>query len=138
MPIARRTPTGNPAGCRTHGSGKSVAAAEVGADKVTALAEGLAQCSDLDLQILLSDNDTLPNSAQQLFLRDQCAICFEQDQEQIESARPQLDRDALGKQLTPAQQYLKPVEFERRPGVGDVCLRLTAPDRPALLQRDYW
>jgi hypothetical protein len=119
-------------------SRKSVAPTELRADKIAALNKCLAQCSYLDLQILLGDNDARPDAAQQLFLRDQRTICFEQDQEQIESACPQLDRDALGKQLPLAQQYLETAEFEGRAGARDAWPRLTAPDQPRLLQCDSW
>src|ERR1700757_3571172 len=98
-----RRPTGTPAWCRTDRSGESITAAELRTDKITALAEGLAYRTDLDLQVLLGHNDVWPDPAQQLLLRDQRTIGFEQDQEQIESARPELDRDALGKQLPAAQ-----------------------------------
>ena len=142
MPLPRRRPTGSRAGCQTDRSGKSVAPAELRADKITALAESLAQRRDLDLQILLGDDDAWPGSAQQLLLADQCTIRFEQDEEQIESARPQLDRDSLEKQLPLAQQYPKTPEFERRGGPNRTWTRLghqriIAPDRlPPLLRLD--
>src|SRR5215472_14818318 len=134
MPLPHRTPTGHRAGCRTHRSGKSVAAAELRADKITALAEGFAQRGYLDLQILLGDNDAWPDSAQQLFLCYQRTIRFEQDDEQIESARPQLDRDGIEKQPSLAQQYPKASEFERRGGPNRTRTRhghqrIIAPDR---------
>src|SRR5262249_22885130 len=140
MPLPRRTPTGHRAGCRTHRSGKSVAAAELRADKITAVAEGLAQRRDMDLQILLDDNNAWPDPAQQLLLSDQRTIRFEQDQEHIESACPQLDRGALAKQLAPAQQYFKPAEFERRGGPNRTRMlrghqRIIATDRLLSLSR---
>jgi hypothetical protein len=104
---------GGAAACPTDRSGESVAAADLSADKITAVAEGLAKRRDLDLQILLGDNRAQPGPGQQLLLGDQCTIRVEQDEEQIESARAQFYRDGLGKQLPPAQQYFKAPEFER-------------------------
>ena len=97
MPSPRPLSIGGAAACPTDRSGKSVAAAEFRADKITALAEGLSKRGDLDLQILLGDSHAQPGPAQQLLLGDQCTIRFEQDEEQIESARAQFYRDGLGK-----------------------------------------
>ena len=41
---------------------------------------------------------------------------LQQDQEEIEGARAELDRNTVGEQLPPAQQHAETAEFERRVG----------------------
>jgi hypothetical protein len=122
VPPSRRAPASNPGDSRANWGSEPVAAAELSADKVTVFAESLAQRGDLNLQIFLRDNDAWPHTAHELVFGDQRSVGLQQDQEEIEGARPQLYRNAVGDQLPPAQQHAETAEFERRFG-----RRLTRP-----------
>jgi hypothetical protein len=88
---------------RTNRSGEAVAAAELGPDKIAVFAKSLAQLGDLNLQVLLRDNDTWPHPAHELVFGDQRSVSLQQNQEEIEGARPQLYRHSIGYQLPLAQ-----------------------------------
>ena len=46
------------------------------------------------------------------------AVGLQQGQQEIEGARAELDRNAVGKQLPPSQQDAETAEFEVRAGGG--------------------
>jgi hypothetical protein len=85
----------------------------------------------LKLQILCRYYDARPHPADELFFRDERAICFQQSQQEIESARAEFDRNAVGEQLPRSQQDAETAEFkvlaggdcrELRPlHLGDLC-----------------
>jgi hypothetical protein len=104
VPPSRRALTSTPGDGRANCPGEAVAAAELSADKVAVFAKGLAQRGDLNLQVLLRDNDPRPHTADELVLGDQRSVGLEQDQEEIEGARPQLYRNAVGDQ-SPLTQH---------------------------------
>ena len=91
---------------------KPVTAAELGADKISIFAKSPAKRRDLNLQVLFRDNDPWPYSADERVFGDQRSVGLQQDQEEIEGARPQLYRAAVGDQLPPAQQHAETAEFE--------------------------
>lgn len=66
----------------------------------------------MDLQVLFGDNDARPHMAEEFVFGDQRSVGLQQDQEEIECARPQLYRHAVGDQLPLAQQHLETAEFE--------------------------
>jgi hypothetical protein len=61
-------------------------------------------------------HDDRPYSADELFSRDERAIGFHKDHKDIESARAQLDWNAVGEQLPSSQQHAEATEFEIRAG----------------------
>lgn len=107
MPPSRRALTSTPGDGRANRGSEPVAAAELGADKVAVFAESLAQCGDLNLQVLLRDNDARPHTAHKLVLGDQRSVGLQQDEKEIEGTRPQLYRTAIGDQLALAHQQRK-------------------------------
>jgi hypothetical protein len=113
--ILTRTPGGRRANCGS----EPIAAAEFGADEIAVFTKSLAQRRDLNFQVLLGDNDAGPYAAEELAFGDQRSVGLQQDQEEIEGARPHLDRHTVGDQLAAAQQNAESAEFER--GVG--CCR---------------
>lgn len=58
------------------------------------------------------------NPADELFFRDERAICFQKDDEDIEGARAEFDRNTVGEQLPLSQQDAETAEFEIRAGGG--------------------
>src|ERR1700736_3316044 len=114
--MSRGALTSTPGDGRANRASEPVAAAELGADKVAVLPKSLAQCGDLNLQVLLRDNDAWPHTAQELVFGDQRSVGLQQDQEEIERARPQLCRHAVSDQLPLAQQHAETTECERRVG----------------------
>ena len=64
---------------------------------------GTLQCRDLKLQVLCRYYDARPHPADELFFRDERAICFQKDHEEIEGARAEFDRNTIGEQLPPSQ-----------------------------------
>jgi hypothetical protein len=72
----------------------------------------------LKLQVLCRYYDARPHPADELFFRDERAICFQKDHEDIEGARAKLNRNGVGKQLPPSQQDAETAEFEIRAGGG--------------------
>src|SRR5712671_7526573 len=114
--MSRRALTSTPGDGRANCPSEPVAAAELSADKVSVFAKSLAQRGDLNLQILLRDNDAWPHTTQELVFGDQRSVSLQQDQEEIEGARSQLYRHAVGDQLALAQQHAETAECERRVG----------------------
>jgi hypothetical protein len=111
---SRRALASTPGDGRADCGSEPVAAAELGADKVAVFAESLAQCGNLNLQVLFRDDDARPHTPHKLVLGDQRSVGLQQDEEEIEGARPQLYRHAIGDQLPLAQQHAKTTEFKRR------------------------
>src|SRR6266446_9301193 len=107
---SRRAPTSVPGDGRANRGGEPVAAAELGADKISIFAKSLAQRGNVNLQVLLGDKNAWPHAAQQLVLGNQRAVGLQQDQEEIEGARPQLYRHAVGDQLPLPQQHPETAE----------------------------
>ena len=85
---SRRTLTCSPGDGRANCGSKPVAAAELGADKVAVFAKSLAQRGDLNLQILFGDDNSWPHTAHELVFGDQRSVGLQQDEEEIEGARP--------------------------------------------------
>jgi hypothetical protein len=102
-PVApsRRALTSTPGDDRANCGSEAVAAARLGADKVAVLPKSLAQRGDLNLQVLLRDSDAWPHTAHELVFGDERSVGLQQDQEEIEGARPQFYRHAVGHQLPP-------------------------------------
>jgi hypothetical protein len=103
-------------GVRTERPGEAVAATDFGADHVAVGAKYFAQCRDLKLQVFFRHHDARPHPAEEFLLRDERAICVQEDQKEIEGARAQLDWNAVGEQLPPAQQNPETAEFESLAG----------------------
>jgi hypothetical protein len=99
---------------RANWGSEAVAAAELGPDTVAVFAKCFAQRGDLNLQILLRDDDAWPHTAQELVFGDERSVGLQQDQQEIDGARPQLYWPAIGDQLPLAQQHAKATEFEGR------------------------
>jgi hypothetical protein len=98
-------------GIRAEHAGEAVAAAEFGADDIAVRAERFAQCGDLNLEVLFRDHDARPYTAEELLLSDKRAIGLHEDQNEIESAGAEFDRNPVGKQLPLAQQDAETAEF---------------------------
>src|SRR5437660_10969545 len=105
MPPSRRALTSTPGDGRANGGSEPIAAAEFGTDKITVFAKSSTQRGNLNLQVLLRDNDAGPTAAEELVFGDQRSVGLQQDQEEIEGARPQFFEHAVGDQLPLAQQY---------------------------------
>src|SRR5260221_5436898 len=73
--------TSTPGDGRANGSSEPIAAAELSAYKVAVFAKSLAQCGDLNLQVLLRDNDAWPHTTYELVFGDQRSVSLQQDQE---------------------------------------------------------
>ena len=97
---------------------ESVTAAEFRADEVAVRAQCFAQCRDLKLEVLFRHDDARPHPADELLFRDERAVGLQKDQEEIEGARAEFDRNAVGEQLPPSQQDAETAEFEVRAGGG--------------------
>jgi hypothetical protein len=82
---------------------ESVTAAEFRTDEIAVRAQCFAQCRDLKLQVLCRYYDARPHPADELFFRDERALCFQKDHEEIEGARAEFDRNTIGEQLPPSQ-----------------------------------
>jgi hypothetical protein len=113
-------------GLRAQHAGEPVAAAEFCADNVAVGAERLAQCKDLNLQVVFRHRDARPHSAEELVFFDEQAVRFQEDQKQIKGARAEFDRNAVGEQSPLTEQHAETPEFEIR--VGGYRAR---PVRPA-------
>ena len=83
-------------------------------DDIAVFAESPSQREDLGLQVVLRDDDTRPDTSQEMLFADKCPIGLQQGQQELERARPQLDRHAVCQQQPLTQQHPKPAEFERR------------------------
>ena len=74
------------------------------------------------MRFLFRHDDARPHPAHELLFSDERAVGLQQDQQKIEGARAELDWNAVGEQLPPAQQNAETAEFEspsrrRLPGV---------------------
>src|SRR6266851_185746 len=96
MPPSRRALASTPADDRANCGSEPVAAAELSADQVAVFAESLAQRGDLNLQVLLRHDDAWPHTAEELVFGDQRSVGLQQNQKNIECARSQLYRHAVG------------------------------------------
>jgi hypothetical protein len=114
VPRRRRAVRSTLAEARVNFGRETVAAAELGPDKVAVFAEGFAHRGDLNFQVLLRDSDARPDAAHELVFSNQRSVGLQQDQEEIEGARPQLYWDAVGEQLPLPQLQTKTPEFECR------------------------
>src|SRR5713101_3159095 len=88
VPPPRRALTSIRGDGRVNCGSEPIAASELGADKVAVFAKNLAQRGDLNFQVLLCDNDAWPHAAEELAFGDQRSVGLQQDQEEIEGARP--------------------------------------------------
>ena len=84
---SRRALASTPGDGRADCGSEPVAAAELGTDKVAIFAESLAQCGNLNLQVLFRDDDARPHTPHKLVLGDQRSVGLQQDEEEIEGAR---------------------------------------------------
>jgi hypothetical protein len=71
---------------RPYRGGEAVSAAEFGPDKVSVLAESLAQQEDLNLEISRIHKNARPNNGQELVLCDKRPIGVDEDHQEIEGA----------------------------------------------------
>lgn len=101
-------------GCRPYGGGKAIAAAEFGPDEVAVLAESLAQCRDLNLEISLGDKNARPNKGQEFVLCDKRPVGIDENHQEIEGASAEFDRYTIGEQLPLPRQYAETAELDRR------------------------
>ena len=85
-------------------------------DEVPVSAQCFAQCRNLKLDVFFRHDDARPHPAHELLFGDERAVGLQQDQQEIEGARTELDRNAVGEQLSPAQQNAETAEFEIRAG----------------------
>jgi hypothetical protein len=85
-------------------------------DDVTVRAKGFAQCRDLKPDVLFRHEDARPHPAHELLVSDERAVGLQQDQQEIEGARAELNWNAVGEQLSPAQQNAETAEFESLAG----------------------
>jgi hypothetical protein len=85
-------------------------------DEIGVRAECFAQCHDLELYVLFRHDGARPHPAYELLFSDERAVGLQQGQQEIERTRAELDWNAIGEQLSPAQQNAEPAEFEIRAG----------------------
>ena len=97
---------------------ESVTAADFRLDEGAVSAQRFAQRGDLKLDVFFRHDDARPHPAEELFFRDERAIRLQEDQKEIEGARAELDWNAIGEQLSPAQQDAETAEFEIRAGAS--------------------
>jgi hypothetical protein len=91
-------------GDRACGGCKAIPAAEFGPDKVTVLAESLAQQRDLNLEISRVDKNARPNKGQEFVLCDKRSVGLDEDHQDIDGARAKFDRYTIGEQLPAPSQ----------------------------------
>jgi len=99
LALYRRVLTGAPSASSANCGSEPIAAANLGADQVAVFAKSIAQCADLDLQILFRDNDAWPHPPQKFVFAHQRPVGFQQSEEEIERSGAQLYRRTLGNQL---------------------------------------
>jgi hypothetical protein len=104
--------------------GKPVTAPELGPDKVAVFAKSLPQRRDVNLEIGLLHHNAGPNHRSEFILRDEHAGGLDEDHEEIEGARTEFDRHAVGEQSALPRQHAEPAELERRIGCGRARLAL--------------
>src|ERR1700751_2919172 len=91
--------TSAPDNARANRASEPVAAAEFSSDKVAVFAKSPAQRRDLNLEVRLRHDDTRPYTAKEFVFGEERPVGIQQDQEEIERARAQLYRHAVGPQL---------------------------------------
>jgi len=105
-------------GCSIRGEHASepVAAPAFGADEIALRAECFAQIRDLNLEVVFRHNNVRPHPSEKFLFCDERAVGLQQDQKEVEGASAKFDRNTVGEQPPPAQQYAATSEFEG--GVG--------------------
>jgi hypothetical protein len=83
-------------GIRAQYANETVAAAEFRTDEIAVRAERLAQFRDLNLEVLFRYYDAPPHPVEKLLFCDERAVGLQQDQEEVEGARAELDRNTVG------------------------------------------
>jgi len=99
-------------------SGELVSASSGRADQVAVRREHLAQCRDVDLQIILFDDPAGPNALHQRILADDSAARLDQCHQHVERARSKFHRPIVGKQLASIGQNPETAELDCRRGNG--------------------
>jgi hypothetical protein len=89
-------------------------------DDVAVSTQRFPQCRDLTFEILFRNDDARPYSAPEFLFSDERAVGLQQGQQEIERARAELDGNAVGEQLSLAQQDAETAEFENLAGVCPV------------------
>lgn len=89
--------------------------------------ERLAQRRDLDVEVVLFDDDAGPDAVQQLVLRHQGAVRFDQRHEDLEGTAAQLDRRAIRNQLAARRHDLKAAKIDRRSRSVDLLHSASSP-----------
>ena len=80
-------------------AGKLIASPGDRADQVTIRAEGLAQCHNLSLQIVLLNHPVRPHARHQHVFANNGSLGLDQHHQHIEGASAELDGPAIGEQL---------------------------------------
>ena len=80
-------------------------------DEVTIGAERLSKRRDLGLEVVLLDDPVGPYPAQQLVLAEDSATGVEEGHEGVEGAPAEVDRQAIGEQLSAMADHLKAAKF---------------------------
>jgi hypothetical protein len=83
-------------GTRAQYANEPVAAPEFRTDEIAVRAECFAQGGDLNLEVLVRHNNVRPHPVEELLLRDERAVGLQQDQEEVERASTNLDRNTAG------------------------------------------
>ena len=66
---------------------------------------------NLKFEVFFGYHDARPHPAHELLFSDERAVGLQQDQQEIEGARAELDWNAVGEQLSPAQQNAETAEI---------------------------
>jgi hypothetical protein len=82
-------------GTRAQYANEPVAAPEFRTDEIAVRAECFAQGGDLNLEVLVRHSNVRPHPVVELLLRDERAVGLQQDQEEVESASTNLDRNTV-------------------------------------------
>jgi hypothetical protein len=101
--------------CAEH-AGETIASAEFSADDIAVLAQRLAQCGDLNLEVLFRHYDIRPHPTDELLFGEEQPVGLQESHKEIERARAELDRNTVGEQLPLAQQDTETTKFESRLG----------------------
>jgi hypothetical protein len=89
-------------------------------DDVAVGPQRFAQHRDLKFDVLFRHDDARLDPAHKLLFTDERAGGLQQDQQEIEGARAEFDGNAVGEQLSPAQQNAETAKFESLAGVCPV------------------
>jgi hypothetical protein len=119
MPVlaSHRALTRTPGARRANCASKPIAAAEFGTDKIAVFAKSLAQCGDLNFQVILCDNDAWPRAAEEpLVTSDPSASS--KTRSRSKARVPNSIGIPSATNLAAAQQYAELAEFECCIGCG--------------------